>query len=155
MSKAKSFVLLLSLLLPACALAKGDGVALRMEGKVSNVVVEGEKLSFVLTGGFFFKQWRRDSMESSRQNESSVEVDGSRGIQVTVMQNKPFYAMTEDGRGAAIRDDGALAGILQAAARQGRVVKFQLIDANLVFSRGGGFRVARAAVIRATDADLR
>src|SRR5882672_9494314 len=93
---------LASLTLATTAFAKGDGVGLRMEGTVSNLEVQGEKLKFVLTGHFYFKQWRD-------HKESSVDVDGSKGIQVTVVQWKPFYAMTENGRGAAIRAKGALA----------------------------------------------
>ncbi len=145
---APVILLLVSLLLAAAVQAKGDGVGLRMEGTVSNLEVQGDKLHFILTGRFSFKQWRG-------QTESSVDVDGSRGIPVMVVQAKPFYAMTEDGRGAAIRGKGALAGILQAAAEHKRVVRFQLVDARLVFGRAGRFSVAHAAVIRATDADLR
>jgi hypothetical protein len=149
MSKFASItLLLLGLLVGNCAFAKGEGVALRMEGSVSNLEIQGEKLRFVLTGRFSFKQWRG-------QTESSVDVDGRRGIPVTVVQANPFFAMTEDGHGAAIREKGALAGILQAAAEHKRVVRFQLVDARLVFGRGGRFAVAHAGVIRATDADLR
>jgi len=149
MSKFASItLLLLGLLAGNCAFAKGEGVALRMEGTVSNLEIQGEKLRFVLTGRFSFKQWRG-------QTESSVDVDGSRGIPVTVVQAKPFFAMTEDGHGAAIREKGALAGILQAAAEHKRVVRFQLVDARLVFGREGRFSVAHAGVIRATDAGLR
>lgn len=142
--------LLAGLLLVPPAQAKGDGVALRMEGTVSKLEIQGEKLRFVLTGRFSFKQWRGPD-----QAESSVDVDGSRGIPVTVVQAKPFYAMTEDRRGAALREAGALARILRAAAVHKRVVKFELIAANLAFGREGSFKVAQAAVIRATDADLR
>ncbi len=149
MSKFASIsLLLLGLLVGNCAFAKGEGVALRMEGSVSNLEIQGEKLRFVLTGRFSFKQWRG-------QTESSVDVDGRRGIPVTVVQANPFFAMTEDGHGAAIREKGALAGILQAAAEHKRVVRFQLVDARLVFGRGGRFAVAHAGVLRATDADLR
>ncbi len=149
MRKIAPVILLLVILLLASAVqAKGDGVGLRMEGTVSNLQVQGDRLHFILTGRFSFKQWRG-------QTESSVDVDGSRGIPVTVVQAKPFYAVTEDGRGAAIREKGALAGILQAAAEHKRVVRFQLVDARLVFGREGRFTVAHAGVIRATDADLR
>ena len=149
MSKMTSIVLLSAglSLLPASVLGKGDGVALRMEGTVSKLEFLGDKAHFILTGRFSFKQWRG-------QTESSVDVDGSRGIPITVVQAKPFYAMTEDGHGATIREKGALAGILQAAAERKRVVRFQLLDAKLVFGRGGSFKVTQAAVIRATDADL-
>ena len=37
----------------------------------------------------------------------------------------------------------------------GRTVRFELVDARLLFGREGRFSVARASVIRATDADLR
>ena len=145
---APVILLLVSLLLAAAVQAKGDGVGLRMEGTVSKLEVQGDKLHFILTGRFSFKQWRG-------QTESSVDVDGRRGIPVTVVQANPFFAMTEDGHGAAIREKGALAGILQAAAEHKRVVRFQLVDARLVFGRGGRFAVAHAGVIRATDAGLR
>lgn len=149
MRKMTSIVILLAgLSLPATVLAKGDGVALRMEGTVSKLEFKGDKAHFILTGRFFFKQWRD-------QTESSVDVDGSRGISVTVVQWEPFYAMTEDGHGAAIREKGALAAILRAAAENKRVVKFQLIDANLAFGRDNRFKVTHASVIRATDAELR
>ena len=142
-------LLLVSLLVAASAHAKGDGVALRMEGTISKLEFRGDKAQFVLTGRFFFKQWRG-------QTESSVDVDGTgRGIPVTLVQWEPFYAMTEDRRGGALREKGALAAILKAAAEHKRVVKFELIGANLAFGRDGAFEVKHAAVIRATDADLR
>ena len=149
MRKMTSIVMLLAgLSLPVVVPAKGDGVALRMVGTVSKLEFKGEKAHFILTGRFFFKQWRG-------QTESSVDVDGSRGIPVTVVQWEPFYAMTEDGHGAAIREKGALAAILKAAAENKRVVRFELIGANLVFGRDNRFRVTQASVIRATDANLR
>jgi len=146
----RAIVVLLLVVLPILASAKGDGVALRMEGTVSDLEVQGETLKFVLTGRFSFKQWR-----GPQQEEQSVDVDGSHGIPVTVVQWKPFFAMTEDGHAAALREQGELARILQAAARHNRVVKFQLVEARLLFGREGRFSVARASVIRATDADLR
>ncbi len=151
MRKITSIVILLAgLSLPASVLAKGDGVALRMEGTVSKLEFKGDRAHFILTGRFFFKQWRGPD-----QTESSVDVDGSRGIPVTVVQSKPFFAMTENGRGGAIRGKGALAAILRASAEHKHVVKFQLVDANLAFGRDDGFKVTHATVIRATDANLR
>ena len=146
----RTIVLAGLLLFAGACFGKGDGVALRMEGTVSELEVQGDALKFVLTGSFSFKQWRGPD-----QRESSVEVDGSRGISVTAVQWKPFFAMTEDRHGAAIQERGALARILRAAAESGRVVKFEVVEARLLFGREGRFSVARASVIRATDADLR
>jgi hypothetical protein len=63
--------------------------------------------------------------------------------------------MTENWGGGAIRKPGALLEILQAAARTGKVVKFELADSRLSFSRGGTLAVERAIVRRATDHALR
>jgi hypothetical protein len=71
------------------------------------------------------------------------------------VQWEPFYAMTADRHGAALREKGALAAILQAAAGTKRVLQFQVVEAQLDFVRDGGFTVTQAAVIRATDHDLR
>ena len=144
------FVAVLLAVLPGLACAKGGGVALLMKGTVSELEVQGETIKFVLTGNFSFRQWR-----GPKQQESRVEVDGSKGIPVAVVQWKPFFAMTEDGGAGAIQERGALARILQAAAEQKRVVRFELVEARLLFGRDGRFSVARASVIRATDADLR
>jgi hypothetical protein len=151
MRQLLSAVLLVTALSPACALAKGEGVGLWMEGQISEVRTEGANIHLVVTGRFWLDQYRG-------QQASMVEVRDLRGgparIPATIRQGKPFYAMTADWRGGAIRPPGALLGILQAA-RTGRVLKFQLIDARLKFGREGRFVVESADVLRATDHDLR
>jgi hypothetical protein len=149
MPNSSLVLLLLGLLLPASVLAKGDGIGLRMEGTVSNLKVDGEKLSFTLTGRFYFEQYLRGT------ERQAVEVDGRRGLPVTVVQAEPFFAVTPDRHGAALRPNGTLARILRAAVDRKRVVKFELTDAKLEFGPERRFVVAYAEVIRATDADLR
>jgi hypothetical protein len=63
--------------------------------------------------------------------------------------------MSSDWRAGSIRLIGALLAILETAGRHHRPVRFELTEAKLVFGRDGGFAVADAAVLRATDADLR
>ena len=132
--------------------AKGDGVGLWMEGQVSEVRAEGPNIRLVLTGRFWFEQHRSEQ-------PSVVEVSDRRGgpatIPAALTQGKPFYAMTENWGGGAIRKSGALLEILQAAAGTGRVVRFELADARLSFGRGGTLAVESAIVRRASDYALR
>jgi hypothetical protein len=130
------------------AQSKGEGVGLWMEGTISDLHVTGDQMKFVLTGSFRFDQYRGTT-------RSVVEVDGRRGIPVTIRQGKPFFAMTTDWRGGAIRENGALLTILQTAARSHRVVKLELTEARLAFGPDRTFIVTDGAVIRATDHDLR
>ena len=148
MPKTIPVVLVALLMLPVLLHAKGEGVGLWMEGTVSSVDVEGQGIHLTLSGRFWLEQYRGN-------RRSRVEVDGRRGLAVTVTQATPFFAMTSDWRGGAIRDPGALVAILRSAAQQGRLVRFELVDAQLSFGRDGGFTVVRAAVVRATDHDLR
>jgi hypothetical protein len=139
-------------LLPAGVAAKGEGVGLRMEGQVSEVRAEGDNIHLVVTGRFWFQQ--------SRGTETSVvEVRDLRGgpasIPATLTQGRPFFAMSADGRGGAIRKSGALLAILQAAGGTGQVVKFELANARLQFGSGGTLAVEGATVRRATDHTLR
>lgn len=128
--------------------AKGEGVGLWMEGTVANVRAEGKRTHLVLTGRFWLEQYRGNV-------RSVVEVDGRRGIPVTVVQAEPFFAMTTNWGGGSIRAQGALLPILETAAERKRTVKLELLDAKLVFGREGHFEVTEGAVIRVTDADLR
>ena len=146
---ASTGLLLLGLLAAACASAKGDGIGLRMVGTVSNLEIDGDTLRFVLTGRFYFEHYRRGT------ERHSVEVDGQRGLPVTVVQAEPFFAVTPDRRAAALRPKGTLAKILQAAVERKRVVRFELTNAKLEFGPEQRFAVIHAEVRRATDADLR
>jgi hypothetical protein len=134
--------------LPCPSLAKGDGVGLWMEGRVSTLQVADDQIRFVLTGRFWFEQYRGPK-------RSSIEVVARRGIPVAVTQAEPFFAMSTSWRAGAIREKGALAALMQAAAQHNRVVKFELTDAMLEFAIEPRFAVNSAKVIRATDADLR
>jgi len=57
----------LAALLPAGVCAKGEGVGLWMEGTVSEVKAEGQRVRLVLTGRFWFEQHRN-------QQASVIEV---------------------------------------------------------------------------------
>ncbi len=127
---------------------KGDGVGLWMEGTVSNVQLVDAKLRFLLNGKFLLKQYRGTAY-------SVVEVAGRHGVPVTIRQADPFFAMTSDWKGGAIRKQGALFAILESAAERKLLVKFELTEARLSFERDGAFSVMDGAVVRATDADLR
>jgi hypothetical protein len=144
----RSAAFVVAALLATCVFAKGEGVGLWMEGKVSEVRAEGTNIHLVVTGRFWFEQYRG-------QQRSVVEVKNLRGgaavIPATIRQGKPFFAMVEGWGGGAIRQPGALLEILRTASGSERSVKFQLIDARLKFGREGRFRVESADTLRATD----
>jgi hypothetical protein len=77
------------------------------------------------------------------------------GISATVSQAEPFFAMSVDWRGGALRQKGELFKILKTAAERGSAVKFQLTQPKMDFGRDQNFTLTDAIVIRATDADLR
>lgn len=138
-------------LLPAGVFAKGEGVGLWMEGRVSEVRAEGRNIHLLVTGRFWFEQYRG-------QQRSVVEVKNLRGgaavIPATIRQGEAFFAMVEGWGGGAIRQPGALLEILRAASGSERSVKFELINAQVRFAREGRFSVESAETIRATDHDL-
>jgi hypothetical protein len=147
----RSAAFVVAALLATCVFAKGEGVGLWMEGQVSEVRAEGKNIHLVVTGRFWFEQYRG-------QQRSVVEVKNLRGgaavIPATIRQGKPFFAMVnrENGwGGGAIRQPGALLEILRTASGSGRIVKFELVDARLKFGREGRFRVESADTLRATD----
>ena len=142
----KSLLTILLALLPICVLAKGEGVGLWMEGRVSEVRVEGSNIRLVVTGRFWFEQYRG-------QERSLVEVKAT--IPAAVRQGKAFFAMVEGWGGGAIRGSGELLKILRAAADSGKLVKFELTNARLKFGPEGQFIVEAGDVIRATDHALR
>src|SRR6267142_383294 len=154
MQRLRSAVLLAAVLLPGPVLAKGEGVGMWMEGQVSEVSADGRNIRLVVTGRFWFEQYRR-----AQPQPSVIEVRDLRGgpaaIAATLTQGRPFFAMTENWGGGAIRNSGALLGILQAAAGTGKVVKLELANARLQFGSGGTLAVESATVRRATDHSLR
>lgn len=131
------------------AQAKGEGVGLWMDGTVSQVREVRGELRFVVKGRFSFTQFRGT-------HGSVIEVDAGEEIPVRAQQGNPFFAMTSDWSGGAIREDSrALVALLRAAQRTGNVVKFELSDATLRFGPERKFAVESARVVRATDHDLR
>ena len=67
-----------------------------------------------------------------------------------------FFAMVENWRGGAIREDkGALLAILRSAAGSPQVLKFELVNTRLKFGSIGDLTVESAEVVRATDPKLR
>ncbi len=151
MLKTTLLAVLLTLILPVAALAKGEGVGLWMEGKVSDVKTEGQKIQLVLTGRFWFEQYRG-------QERSVVEIKGEHGVPATIVatitQAEPFFAMVATWEGGAIRKQGALLAIVQEAAKRNRIIKFEFFDGQLAFGRNGSLTVMNGAVLRATDHNL-
>ena len=139
-------------LLPDAAVAKGEGVGLWMEGKVSDVEKDGEAVHLLVTGRFWLDQYRG-------RERHALEVTGPQGqpatIPATLTQARPFFAMATDWRAGAIREEGALAAMVEEAARREWTVRFEFEDAQLAFGRDGGLTVIRGNVVRATDHDLR
>ena len=145
------FVIIVSLLLPIVALAKGDGVGFSMEGTVTNISVRGESIHFTFTGTFRISQFHGSQ-------KSVVEIDCKHGVSAALSQGDPFFAMSSDGRAGAIRPAGELLKILRAAVEHNRTVKFELYDVKIAVGKDkdyGHFTLSDARVIRATDADLR
>ena len=152
MRRLLSAAMLAAVLLPGPVLAKGEGVGMWLEGQVSQVQAEGRSIRLVVTGRFWFEQYRG-------AEASIVEVRNLRGgpasIPAALTQGRPFFAMTERWKGGALRQSGALLGILQSAAGTGQVVKLELANARLSFGSGGTLAVEGATVRRATDHSLR
>ncbi len=147
--KIAAIVLIGLLALPVSTNAKGAAVALWMEGSVAGVESDGQGIRLVLTGRFW--------LEQNRQGQRSVvEVDAERGMKVTLVQASPFFAMTADWRGGTIRESrGALLEILRVAARDGRIVRLELAEANVAFGSDAVVTVVKGGVVRATDHSLR
>ena len=140
-------------LVPGIAAAKGEAIGLWMEGQVSEVRAEGRDIRLVLTGHFWFDQ--HGAQEPAVVVVQDPRTGGAANIPVVLTQGRPFYAMSENWRGGALRKSGALLEILQAAAATGKSVRFELADSRLAFGRGGTLTVERAIVRRATDHTLR
>jgi len=138
---------------PGAAAAKGEGIGLWMEGRVSEVRAEGRDIRLVLTGRFWLEQYR--GREPAVVEVRDQRTGGEPTIPAVLTQGRPFFAMTENWHGGAIRKSGALLEILQAAAASGKTVKFELADSRLSFGRGGTLAVEHAIVRRATDHSLR
>lgn len=137
-------------LTPAKSSAKGEGVGFRMDGTVTEVTEDAGRIRLKLTGKFWFEQYSGTSMTPQR-----IEIDCSKGAWVTVRQNDPFFAFTPDWKGGAISPDGALLRIVKEASARKLAVKFELLKPALTFDAQNNITVTDAAVVRATDADLK
>jgi len=153
MRRLFSAALAAAALVPGIAAAKGEAIGLWMEGQVSEVRAEGRDIRLVVTGHFWFDQ--HSGQEPSVVVVHDPRTCGPANIPVVLTQGRPFYAMTENWRGGALRKSGALLEILQAAVATGKSVRFELADSRLAFGRGGTLTVERAIVRRATDQSLR
>ena len=124
-----------------------------MEGTVADVVPVGDHIQCRLKGRIWFDQYSDQNPPSFAPQK--IEVDCSQGISVTLHQNNPFFAFTADWNGGAIQEKGGLLRILKAAGGGDRKVKFELLEPNIIFDSKEHITLTDAAVIRATDADLR
>ena len=140
-------------LLPAKLSAKGSGVGFWMEGTVTEVKAVGDHIQFRLKGRFWFDQFSDQSPPLFAPQK--IEVDCKDGISVTVHQNDSFFAFSADWGGGAIQENGGLLRILKAAVEPGRKIKFELLEPKIIFDSKQNITLTDAAVIRATDADLR
>lgn len=153
MRRLFSAALFAAALAPGVVAAKGEAIGLWMEGQVSEVHAEGRDIRLVLTGHFWFDQ--HGGQEPTVLVVQDPRTGGPASIAAVLAQGRPFYAMSENWRGGALRRSGALLEILQAAAATGKRVRFELADSRLAFGRGGTLTVERAIVRRATDPTLR
>jgi hypothetical protein len=119
-----------------------------MEGTVSDVATTPQGISFRLKGRFWFSKY-------SGSTPTIIDVDGKDGIAATVRQADPFFAFTADWGGGSIQEPGGLLRILRKASEQGGVVKFELREPSLKFDSKQVLALTDAAVVRATDADLK
>ncbi len=141
---------LICCLLPSKLTAKGGGLGFWMEGTVTEVQATGDQLHFILKGRFWFTQYEDGALTPKR-----IEVDCQKGASVAVHQNDPFFAFTPDWKAGAIQEPGGLLRILNAAVGPGRIIKFELLEPKIIFDAKQNLTLTDAAVIRATDADLR
>ena len=143
------FILLLAVLLPTLSYAKGEHVGIWMQGTITELKTNGDKIHFRLSGKLWLVQYR------TGEKPAHVEVKTAKPASVTISQNKLFFAMSADGRGGAVRKKGALLKIIKAAIQHKRSIKFQLVDPVIDFGAKENFKLIHSRVIRATDADLR
>lgn len=136
-----------AVLCPGSASAKGEGIGVWMEGKVSEVRAEGSSIRLALNGRLWLQQYRGTEPAEVEARDTTIPA--------TLKQADPFFAMVENWHGGAIRKRGALLEILQAAAASGKPVKFELVNARLKFGPQGRIAVEAAEVVRATDHALR
>ncbi len=123
-------------------------VGFGMEGTVTNVVLNGERIEFQVNGRFWFSQYPPESPK-----QVMIEVHRKDGFSATVTPDS-FVAMTSNWRaGSVVNDKGRLLKILMAAAERGTVVKFSLTQPKMDFGTNG-FSLLDAKVWRITDADL-
>src|SRR5438874_8038919 len=104
-----------------------------MEGTVTKVVLNGERIEFQVNGRFWFSQYPPESTK-----QVVIEAHPKDGFSATVTPDS-FVAMTRNWQaGSVVNDKGRLFKILTAAAERGTVLKFALTQPKLDFG-GGGF----------------
>src|SRR5260221_11667869 len=122
----------LAALFPAGVCAQGEGVGLWMEGTVSEVKAEGQRVRLVLTGRFWFEQHR--NQQASVIEVRDLRTGGPASIPATLTQGKMFFAMVENWRGGAIRQGrGALLRLPHSAAGRPPGLQVQLANARPKF----------------------
>jgi hypothetical protein len=130
------------------AAAKGEGVGFWLEGTVSGVRIVGRYIQLSVAGRLWLRQF-----PDGQPPGQHVEFDCPEGISATLTQAQEFFAMSTDWGGGALRQPGHLHKILEAAAKRGNVVRFQLLEPRIDFA-GGQCPALSSAVVRATDTDL-
>src|SRR6266850_4249330 len=124
------------------------GIGFGMEGTVTNVVLNGERIEFHVNGRFWFSQYPPESTK-----QVFIEAHRKDGFSAAVTPDS-FVAMTRNWRaGSVVNDKGKLFEILAVAAERGTVLKFALTQAKVDFG-GDGFSLLDAKVLRITDVDL-
>ena len=144
-------LVVITFLLTNAALGKGNGIGFWLEGKVRDVNVNDQHMHFSMEGRFWMTQYR----EGSSQLPDRIEVPSSESISATVTQWKEFFAMTTDWGGGALRGDGELLKLLSTASEKGSVIRLELLNPELQFPSSLNVIVKDAAIIRATDHELR
>lgn len=123
-------------------------VGFTMKGVVTNVVMADERINFE------FKGWLSMHQIADGTNHI-IKMNCERGISATVTPAS-FVAMTADwGAGSVQNNKNRLFEILEAAAKNNRVVKVSLTEPKIDFGNPGkGLTLRDAKVSRITDADL-
>jgi hypothetical protein len=131
------------------AFAKGEGVGYWLEGKVTGVHINGNKVDLVIAGTLTLDQY-----SAGPETRQAIRYECARGFSATLGQWKPFFAMTSNWRGGGIRGEGELGRLAQAALEQGSVIKIELQNPQIDFTHWQ-CPIVKADAIRATDHALR
>ena len=144
-SRALQIALSLLVLAIPVSFGKGGGVGYWLEGTVASVRIAGDRVELVLAGSLTLLQY--SGGPSTRQ---AVLYECPRGISASLRQGDPFFAMSSDWRGGAIRYEGELARLAQTAMQRGSTIKIELEKQKIDFSVWQCPQVV-AEAIRETD----